>query len=156
MTNNLVYTCVGDCSAVSKWLSPNRKFDVWMVYYGDTEFGQKNLVDYYLRRKGSKFQNLKYLTEKRYDQLAIYDAIFVIDDDIAISSEQIEKLFQIRADYNLTVLQPAFLATGKISHPPTAVFPGAFGRYTNFVEVTCPLFHTPDLLDFMTVYDGSL
>jgi hypothetical protein len=82
--------------------------------------------------------------------------VFVADDDLEISAEAISRLFEIRLAHNLDVLQPAYLPTGRVSHAPLMVFPGCFGRLTNFVEVTCPLFRSSSLIRFLDTYDGSL
>ena len=58
--------------------------------------------------------------------------------------------------YNLWLLQPAFDPKGKISHSITKVNPDTFMRYTNFVEVTCPLFQKDKLDEFMKIYDPVL
>ncbi len=155
-SNNLVFTSAGDRSNLRGWLQGRRDFDLWTVYYGDTRGMFQDVSEYYLARKGSKFQNLHYCYEHWPETLARYDAIMVMDDDIEIGATGITRLFEIRRERDLWALQPAFRLSGKVSWPITAVHPTAKLRYTNFVEMACPLFRRDKLDAFMRVYDRDL
>lgn len=152
----LVYTSAGNHHNIRQWLEGRRTFDLWVTHYGDGHFDLADQCTYWHARKGSKFQNLKHLSETRKAELAEYEAIFVLDDDIRLSGTDIENLFTLRRQHRLTVLQPAFMRCGKVSHRHTRFDPRHTLRYTNFVEVTCPLFETAALLDFLECYDGQL
>jgi hypothetical protein len=158
----LVYTSAGDHSNLYNWLKnadsqkEGKAFDLWVTYYGDQENKYKEFADYYNMHKGGKFPNLYYVYQRWKDILANYEAIFVLDDDIIIGCSAINCLFKIREQYDLWLLQPAFDPKGKISHSITRVTPSFFLRYTNFVEVACPLFRKDKLDKFMEVYDPGL
>jgi hypothetical protein len=159
----LVYTSAGDNSNLHYWLKNfsnqkcNNNFELWITYYGDEEEDRYlKLSDFYNRRKGGKFPNFYYVYHHWKDILCHYEAIFLLDDDIIIDSRGINKLFKIREQYDLWLLQPAFDPRGKISHPITKMNRACFMRYTNFVEVGCALFRKDKLDDFMKVYDPSL
>jgi hypothetical protein len=92
----------------------------------------------------------------RPDILRRYDAVLVADDDIVISARQLNRLFAVREAHDLWVLQPAFNPMGKVSWPITARQPGLLLRYTNFVEMTCPLFRTDKLIDVLGALDPEL
>jgi hypothetical protein len=126
------------------------------MYYGDRPDTFREVADFYGERKGSKFQNLHYCYQQHRDVFAGYDAVLVIDDDVLIDATDITKLFELRRELDLWLLQPAFRLGGKISWDITRVRPTAKLRYTNFVEVTCPLFRRDKLDDFMAVYDPDL
>lgn len=155
-SNNLVFTSAGDRSNLRAWRQGRRDFDVWTVYYGNVDGMFQDISDYYLARKGSKFQNLHHCYQRWPDVLARYDAIMVMDDDIEINATGISRLFGIRRELDLWVLQPAFRLSGKVSWSITAVHPTAKLRYTNFVEMACPLFRRDKLDAFMAVYDPDL
>jgi hypothetical protein len=155
-SNNLVFTSAGDRSNLRGWLQGRRDFDLWTVYYGSAGGMFQDVSDYYLARKGSKFQNLHYCYQRWPEVLARYDAIMVMDDDIEISATGLSRLFEIRRELDLWALQPAFRLSGKVSWPITAVRPTAKLRYTNFVEMACPLFRRDKLDAFMGVYDPAL
>jgi len=155
-SNNLVFTSAGNRSNLRDWLQGRRDFDLWTVYYGDRPGMFQEGSDYYLPRKGAKFQNLHYCYGQWPQKLARYDAVMVMDDDIVIDATGITRLFEIRRDLDLWALQPAFRLSGKVSWPITAVHPTAKLRYTNFVEMACPLFRRDKLDAFMQVYDPAL
>ena len=155
-SNNLVFTSAGNRSNLRNWLQGRRDFDLWTVYYGDVDGMFRDVSQYYLPRKGAKFQNLHYCYQQWPERLAGYEAVMVMDDDIVIDATGITRLFEIRRELDLWTLQPAFRLSGKVSWPITAVHPTAKLRYTNFVEMACPLFRRDKLDAFMRVYDPEL
>lgn len=155
-SNNLVFTSAGNRSNLRNWLQGRRDFDLWTVYYGDRAGMFQDVSDLYLARKGSKFQNLHYCYGQWPERFARYEAVMVMDDDIVIDATGITRLFEIRREQDLWALQPAFRLSGKISWGITAVRPTAKLRYTNFVEMACPLFRRDKLDAFMRVYDPEL
>jgi hypothetical protein len=152
----LVFTSAGDRANLQSWLKGKQNFDFWITYYGETKNRYREFCDYYLERKGGKFPNLHYAYQHFREILECYEAIFIMDDDLIISSTEIGYLFEIREKYDLWLLQPAYDPQGKISHPITGARPLSFMRYTNFVEVTCPLFRRDVLDKFMKIYDPIL
>jgi len=157
---NLVFTSAGDQSNfVSHWLNDkhNRNFDIWVVYYGNsTSDKYKKDVDYWERRKGSKFQNFYYLWKKFNQQIKSYQKIFILDDDIVFKTKDINKCFQMSYKYNLWLLQPSFLPTSKLSFDINKKRSNSILRYTNFVEINTPLFDISVLEDIMEKYDPIL
>lgn len=153
---HLVFTSAGDYANLRGWLDGRRNFDLWITYYGDEKDRYKEISDYYLARKGGKFPNLYYAYQHFGELLAGYDAIFIADDDIIIDGASISRLFKIRNQYDLWLLQPAFTRAGKVSHPITRIRHGNYLRFTNFVEITCPLFRKDVLDNFMKIYDPVL
>jgi hypothetical protein len=154
----LVYTSAGDRSRIEGWLSPRRArpFDTWISYYGSIPGRYRELGQYYRQRSGGKFPSLACDYACHPEIFQQYDAVFVTDDDIQISAKSIARLFELRERYDLWLLQPAFLPAGQISHPITRVRPETKIRFTNFVEVTCPLFRRDKLELFLSHYDPSL
>ncbi len=152
----LVFTSAGDNAQIYRWIQGPRSFDLWVCYYGDEKNRYKDITDFYISRKGGKFPNLHYVYQHWKNILNHYKGILVIDDDIIIDSASISNLFKILEQYDLWLLQPSFDPIGKISHPITKANPFTFLRYTNFVEVTCPLFRKDKLDAFMEVYDPVL
>lgn len=149
----LVFTSAGDHSSIKYWVKGERKFDLWITYYGDGECNFSWTADYLNKRKGGKFPNLLYFFQNYREIFDQYDAFFVADDDVVITGTQIKELFDILIEQNLEILHPAFDPRGKISHPHTAFKPFSYLRYTNFVEMTCPLFKKDTLCHFLKNYD---
>ena len=86
-----------------------------------------------------------------------YQAIAVFDDDIVIDTAGINALFAIREAYKLDILQPAMrYPLGKADHSITRQRPWVYLRYTDFVEMTCPLFRREVLEAFMGIYEPSV
>lgn len=153
---NLVFSSVGDRSNLPAWLRGRRNFDLWVTYYGGTPGRYRDVADYYHERSGSKFQNLFYAYNTWRELFDQYLAVLVMDDDLLISGSRISRLFDIRERYDLWALQPAFSQRGKISWPITRANPHSELRYTNFIEMACPLFRKDKLDAFLAVYDPEL
>lgn len=155
-SRHLVFTSAGDCAHLHGWLRGRRDFDLWVTYYGDHPGRYKDVSDYYVARKGGKFPNLHHAWQQWRQIFERYEAIFLADDDIHLDGPSISRLFGIRAEHDLWLLQPAFDPRGKTSHPITRVRAFSFMRYTNFIEVGCPLFRRDKLDQFLRVYDPAL
>jgi hypothetical protein len=153
---HLIFTSAGDSSNINLWLEGNTNFDLWICYYGDNDCNYEHEATYFTQRKGGKYQNLHFFIQQSENIFLAYDSILVMDDDIIINTNDINALFQLHSDYGLTLLQPAFDKTGKISHPITARKPFTKMRYTNFVEVTAPVFGAETLVKFMKIYDPTV
>ena len=151
--NNTNFHSTWGCS------NPSRKYDVWVVYYGDndeTYDTYSKYVDYIERRKGSKFQNFYHVYQKYKEKLLAYEYIFIVDDDIIITPESIELLFETTKTYNLWISQPSFKRNSKISWEITKHKPHLKLAYTNFIEVNTPVISTKKLEQCMDKYDPSL
>ena len=155
-SRNLVFTSAGDQSNVRRWLNGRRDFDLWVVYYGEVPKRLYREADLYVARAGTKFQNLHYCYSQWRNLFERYEAVLVMDDDIVIGASGISRLFQIRRTLDLWALQPAFRVAGKISWDITRIRTAALLRYTNFIEMTCPLFRRDKLDAFMDVFDPEL
>lgn len=152
----LVFTSAGVNSNLTHWLKGERNFDLWVSYYGDEDNKFANEADYYIAKKGGKFPNFHYCYNKWREIIKGYDAVMIMDDDLIFSGSDISKLFKLQEEYNLWLLQPAFDRRGKVSFSITEVHAFTKLRYTNFIEVTCPLFQKEKLVEFMDVYDPLL
>ncbi len=109
-----------------------------------------------MAKKGGKFPNFHYSYNQWHDIISQYDAVMIMDDDLIFSGSDISRLFDIRLQEDLWLLQPGFDRRGKVSFHLNEVQPFSARRYTNFVEVTCPIFSKDKLAEFMTVYDPIL
>jgi hypothetical protein len=157
-----LFTSAGDKSAIRLWLAGDapRRWDLVAAYYGDDddEFAAiSNLCSYAFRSKGGKFQNLKKLITEHPAFFDRYSHVWVCDNDILMSSSQINEAFEITQRLGCWVAQPADLPEGRNSHWITC-FAGSSWDYriVNFVEVRMPIFRRDKLTEFLAVYDGSL
>ena len=102
----------------------------------------------------TKFQNFV----KYFEHLTIYDYIWVTDDDLSMYPENIEYMFDLCKQYDIKVGSPSHDPQGKISHKIMKTKNG-FMRKTNFVEVTCPIFHIDQatkLVDYLKPHINNL
>lgn len=159
-SKNLLFTSAGDkTNFFDYWCDDTKNYDIVVCYYGDQlTKPYKNKCDFYFERKGSKFQNFYYLWNSNLwtDNLKTYDNFFIIDDDIIISTREINELFNILHTYNLWILQPSFSNKSKISHQITKNVNGSFMRYVNFVEVCVMMFNKYAIKKCMEIYDPLL
>ena len=154
----LVFISAGDRHRLRRGVRSNRDFDVVIAFYGDSRTVRRKLE----RRgvvhdsKGGKFQNLKHLIEHRSLALDAYDAVLVMDDDLSLSGRSITRLFDIRSDNALWIVQPSFDWRSRVTYPYSQTRRVTSIRFTNFVELTAPLFSRPKLNEFLNCYDGTL
>jgi len=152
----LVFTSAGESANLHHWLRGERNFDLWVTYFGEEPGKYQGVADYYNARKGGKFPNFYHAYKTWPDKFDGYEAIMLMDDDIIIAGGKISQLFELRKKYDLWCLQPAMDRRGKVSHPINRRDPSCRMRFTNFIEIGCPLFRKDKLDDFMAVYDGAL
>lgn len=157
---NFLFTSLGDNTNFDNlWIGNNMNYEIFAIYYGDNEdiFNKyKSKIKFLEKRKGSKFQNFKYFYDNYNNILDNYDRFFILDDDIIINVNDINKMFELSRKYNLKICAPSFLSSGKISHRITKQKQNTLLTYTNFVEVNTPLFNREALDKLMKVLDPSL
>lgn len=157
---NLLFTSAGDNTNFENiWLDEDRNYDVWVVYYGDNEktfsrYSKK--VDYAERRKGDKWQNFHYIYNTQYDKIQEYDRIFFLDDDIIITTDDINEMFKLSLECDLWICQPSFALGSEIGWDINTHHPKYFLRYTNFVENNSCLMTKNSIKKFMEIYDPQL
>lgn len=149
---NLIISVVGDNSYHNIWINNNPNFDLFLIYYKNNE----DIIDLYKKQClyfeygefyqncPSKFIKLKKVIEENIKIIKQYKYIWVPDDDIYISSNDINELFHTAEYYDLFLCQPSLL--GYYSHDVTRPKYDNILRYTNFVEVMAPLFNIDTLL----------
>ena len=156
---NAVFTSCGnrsDCADL--WTGKDREYDIVATYYGDdnTIFNMYcDAFDIVFKHKGSKFQNF-FSFYRNSNIFEKYERIFILDDDIIMNTQDINSMFDISSEYNLTVCQPSFDNKSKISHEITKSTGKGIGRYTNFVEVNTPLMTRASIQRLNAVYHDSL
>ena len=175
---NLVFTSAGDNTTFYKlWTWPcnprsedagpfgpsgpkteaKQNFDIFAVYYGDSEENYekyKGCVEHIEKRKGSKFQNFHWLWTQKPELFDPYDRYFIMDDDILIRCDDINKMFELSQHFEICA--PSFRKGSVISHKITKQKKDCEFAYTNFVEVNTPLFSRKALDNLMNVYHPSL
>lgn len=157
MRNRLVLSAVGDDSVHNTWLdnSAERTFDLCLIYYGNQPGKFADVADVYIERKGFKYQMIHHLAQHELAEvLPKYDYVWLPDDDIAASTEQVNQLFQTASDYSLMLSQPS-IGKGETAYRTLKTQSDYILRYTKFVEVMCPLFHKDALEKALPIFNDT-
>lgn len=149
----LLFTSAGDRSNVSQWVSHNRSYDLAIVYYGDGICEYADDCEFYLERKGGKLQNFYFFYNKYRKEVGKYEQFFIADDDILISSRDIDKAFGVFSKYDVKLFQPAFNPAGKNSYSINIVKPFSDFRYVNYNESGVIFIDREALEEFMNHFD---
>lgn len=123
-------------------------FDLIKVNFNPDGFDSEHVTGtykaWYHEDVGFKHHIYKRLIETR-GLLDRYDWIWMPDYDVHLEQEEIERMFRIAQDYNLNICQPSLTHDSYHSFPLVLNDPTKFMRYTNYVEIMCPLFKTEAL-----------
>ena len=92
-----------------------RNFDVLINYYENPEVISPN-ADYVIRQTGTKTTAIRKILEERADIFLRYKAVLFLDDDIYISSSDIEKLFETMVAYGLDLCSKLSLSPNSGCH----------------------------------------
>lgn len=155
---NLLITTFGEYNHLDKWLNGNRNFDVALINY-DYHDHPCNLIAkcVWLDTFATfKFPGI-YVAFKDDRSLFDYDYFFMPDEDIAISCEDINKLFDKARTLNLDLCCPSIEQSDE-SFPSWKLFVHEEERdlvTTNFVEVMCPVFSKRALIECIETFKQS-
>jgi len=147
MNKYLVISPIGDESLHPEWVKGKPNFDLVLIYYGNDEYIAKSNIKYtpyVYMAKGEKYHLLKSFIESNIEFISNYTHIWIPDNDVSISTENINKLFETADNLQLFICQPSM--DGYVSHEITKPVSNSILRYTNFVEVLAPLFNLESLL----------
>ena len=118
-------------SAISKWTkNTNRNFDI-VVYIYNGRLTNAN-VDYQIKEEGFKFQN--FYKFSKMTNIEHYDAIWIVDDDIEMETEDINKMFNLFDTNNLWLAQPSYTKNSSSGWNISIQDDNYHLRFTNFVE----------------------
>ncbi len=150
--NLIISPTGGDFSAHKEWIQGSRGFDLMLVNYGDHMDRYREDADYYLNIQGLKLNILKQAIEAKADKVSRYEAIWLPDDDLSVSTLDINRLFELFHQYQLDAAQPA-VKNNFYNHAITAVRPLSLMRRVNFVEMMCPMFRSEVLFELLPLFD---
>lgn len=139
---NLLITTVGKRSLTvcREWLGRRRNYDTFFIFYdnhGSEEF--KHLPDYFKVQAGYKYPSIHKILNDNKDLLSDYEFFFMPDDDVRISTTNINKLFAFASKKNMLICQPS-LFPKNLTWRITANNSDTKYRYVRMIEIMCPLF----------------
>lgn len=139
---NLVFVQNGESPRVSRWtMDERRTFDVWSNHYNTSGLATSRTADLRTFQVGTKFSGMATIASADPALLNGYDYVLLVDDDIALSAEQIEAAFAECAALRADLAQPSLDAASECAWPDLftgAVQPGALA--INTVEIMMPIF----------------
>lgn len=156
MKEYLIISPLGDKSICEGWLQQNPNFDIIFLYYGDNQSIAESYLKYtphIYSAKGTKFSLIKSFIQNNLKFISQYSYIWLPDDDVEISTQEINRLFEFAKKWNLSICQPSM--NGYVSHEITKPVENSLLRYTNFVEVLAPLFNLESLLKIYSTFDEN-
>ena len=138
----------------------NNFFYIIIVYYGDSRkeaaSKYKDADELYFR-KGSKYQNLKYVAGRKLSNINLAQTVSVWDDDARIQSGTLyDVINNFVCDASLKVIGPAQHPSGLVPHSfMKPVYSNAV-RVTNYTEMNYVTFKQDAFRKFIKLYDTSV
>ncbi len=145
MHQDLIIVRCGASSQHGNWLSHERKYDIIIYGYEPLPAHLTKGAAEVIIMPGSKIFSLNKLLQFRTDILSRYQQIALLDDDLAGSSADINKLFAYGRSRGLSLWQPSLTWDSYFSYAVTLHNPLFRLRYVNFVEMMCPFFSAAHL-----------
>ncbi len=154
MKKNCVISAVGRGSLHREWIQGSADFDLHLLIYDDSYSYFYNDSPFIMCQKGYKLKLLYDYLKRNPRFLEIYDYFFVPDDDIRMSTEQINALFREMQENQLSIAQPGLVDSyytyeHTLRHPKTTI------RYVNFVEMMLPCFSTDALQKVLFTFNEN-
>lgn len=149
MKRNLVIVPAGDTSLHESYASPDRGFDLWVLFFGDDDSAFARYAasaDRIWRLKGYQLDLLRQavlgdVLFKEPGRLASYDYVMFPDEDIEVAggAPALDAFFDALKAVGADAGQPA-LVNEFASHPPTRQVPGAYCHSVNWIEIMMPAY----------------
>lgn len=140
-SRNLVILRAGDNSLHRGWIAqPNRDFDLLISYYGKQPGLHQADAEYYEHRPGPKWSCIGDLLGSHPELMERYDAFWFPDDDLAATTDTVNRMFALFHGFSLSLAQPALTRDSYYSWPHLLERPEYLIRHVDFVEVMAPLF----------------
>lgn len=146
MRKNLVMSRVGANSLHPGWVDPNaeRTWDLYLSPYQpipdqtglDCEVGEVIV--------GPKWTGIRNVLNT-WDGWREYDYVWLPDDDIAVTPDAINRMFEVAASAGLDLFAPALDEGSYYAHFIAMRNKSFFGRRVGFVEIMIPAFSRPAL-----------
>lgn len=159
--NNLIFLCLGDKEVFGSYVVENLldKYDIVVNYFGEDDhkikYFQKHSI-FFQHKKGTKFLSLRDIYLHSPNIFEQYNYLVCWDDDARIETGSICGLIDLMKTFKLKILSPAHNNITKISHNIMRTYPGNhLLRFTNFVEMTFPIFKMSFIKEYLHEYDGS-
>lgn len=156
-SRNLVVVRAGRNSLHPGWRDPERRagFDLLVARYepGPSLPARPGVAE--VASPGTKVAGYASLFRHYPALLDRYDFIALFDDDLQMRQADIDRLFRIGTRYGLDLFQPALSWDSHFTYAALLQNPQFLLRYTNMVEMMCPVFRAAHLRRALPLFDLS-
>lgn len=120
----------------------DQNFDYALSWFGDErpeELGMADGAVFVHMQKGAKWPGLEQTLATHWDTIQKYRYIWLPDDDLMCTPEDVSRMFSICDDLQLELAQPALTRDSYHTHLVTLQHSAFQMRFTNFVEIMAPV-----------------
>ncbi len=148
---NLVFTSAGERkfrdknnnpierTPINEWTKGLKDFDLVTYCYDDSEIG-KDKSNLWVQRKDTKFRNFYHYAHRYPAHLEQYDYVWIVDDDMFMSTDDINEMFYLMEEYNIDLGTPSFDVDGMHYVDILVNDPNYILRYSNYIECAAHIF----------------
>lgn len=152
----LVFCSVGSKGPTGDLFGLHREFDVAFHNYdsGATVVPRTREAEYYWLRPGA--EKLNVAAALLPGILGGYKQIAILDDDLALTTDDLNRLFRVGGALRLPLYQPALTLGSFCSHKHLFQSKRSLAepvRQVPFVEIMCPFFSRAALMDCLPTFD---
>ena len=152
---NAVFVAAGKDSLHRQLLKGEADFDLHLLIYDDSYNKYCNDSDFICADAGYKMDMTYRYLHRHPEFMEKYEYFFLMDDDIEMSTEEVNKLFRMMREYYLKIAQPS-LVMSYYTYEHTLHNPLCILRYTNFVEMMVPCFSREALIKVLPTFEKNL
>lgn len=152
---NAVFVPVGKDSLHRQLLKGDADFDLHLLIYDGSYSKFCNDSDFVACDAGYKMDMTYRYLHRHPELFEKYEYFFLLDDDIVISTEDVNRLFSMMREYQLKIAQPS-LVMSYYTYKHTAFHPFYILRYTNFVEMMMPCFSRDALKAVLPTFEQKI
>lgn len=152
---NAVFIPVGKDSLHRQLLKGDADFDLHLLIYDGSYNKFCNDSDFVACDAGYKMDMTYRYLHRHPELFEKYEYFFLLDDDIVISTEDVNRLFSMMREYQLKIAQPS-LVMSYYTYKHTAFHPFYILRYTNFVEMMMPCFSRDALKAVLPTFEQKI
>ena len=152
---NAVFVAAGEGSLHRQLLKGDADFDLHLLIYDGSYNKFCNDSDFVACDAGYKMDMIYRYLHRHPELFEKYEYFFLLDDDIVISTEDVNRLFSMMREYQLKIAQPS-LVMSYYTYKHTAFHPFYILRYTNFVEMMMPCFSRDALKAVLPTFEQKI
>ncbi len=154
---NLVIVRAGNASLHPAWLvgPEERNWDLVVNYFGKDPDIYKQEDVTRIDSVGPKWPPLHQLLLDHPEYVDRYNYIWLPDDDLAMTKQDMNRFFDLCAKYELELAQPSLTPDSPMTHPLLINNAATCIRFTNFVEAMAPCFKSSLLRRALDTFSES-